>query len=520
MNKIILALIFSLFATLAQAQTSRNPCFTTGATTTQGILNCVNVGTFTSTSGWGPLPVGGLATASAPTFIEGKEGGLSFDLSGNLRTTVSGGGGTQASNITQWNSVNLGSPSAYGTSPGAVTVPGVNSFVTNTVTTTGAGGTFPITGATSNASSAVATSSTNVPTVSYNYGFNGATWDQLQVDASKYLKVNCSAGCSASGVADEAAFTAGTSTYGPVGGFFQTTATSNALTNGQGGWWQMTANRAGFVNVRNSSGTELGVTANPFVTAGAGTAGSAAGGVLTVQGVASMTKLLVTPDSVALPANQSVNVSQINAVTPLMGNGVTGTGSQRVTIASDNTAFAVNATLQAGSALVGKVGIDQTTPGTTNAVQANIASGGVASGAIASGAFAAGSFVNATAGDPCMFQPKTNVTISTATGTVALVTGVSSKKIYICSFSYVASAADAISLAEGSGATCGTSNQAGVIGVATNGTQGNGLSLAANGGLTLGNGGGTVAQTATAANYLCLFHAAVQGAGNLTYVQQ
>lgn len=36
-----------------------------------------------------------------------------------------------------------------------------------------------------------------------------------------------------------------------------------------------------------------------------------------------------------------VNVKEINAVTPLMGNGVTGTGSQRVTIASDNTAFAV-----------------------------------------------------------------------------------------------------------------------------------------------------------------------------------
>ncbi len=46
----------------------------------------------------------------------------------------------------------------------------------------------------------------------------------------------------------------------------------------------------------------------------------------------------------ALTANQSVNVSQINAVTPLMGNGTTGTGSQRVTIASDNTAFSVNAT--------------------------------------------------------------------------------------------------------------------------------------------------------------------------------
>lgn len=48
------------------------------------------------------------------------------------------------------------------------------------------------------------------------------------------------------------------------------------------------------------------------------------------------------------------NTKQINGIVPLMGNGVTGTGSQRVTIASDNTAFSVK--------------IDQTTVGTTNAV--------------------------------------------------------------------------------------------------------------------------------------------------------
>lgn len=47
--------------------------------------------------------------------------------------------------------------------------------------------------------------------------------------------------------------------------------------------------------------------------------------------------------SVTLAANQSVNIAQINGITPLMGNGVTGTGSQRVTIASDNTPFTVNA---------------------------------------------------------------------------------------------------------------------------------------------------------------------------------
>lgn len=62
----------------------------------------------------------------------------------------------------------------------------------------------------------------------------------------------------------------------------------------------------------------------------------------------------------SLAANQSVNVAQINGVTPLMGNGTTGTGSPRVTIASDNTAFAVNATLQASSGTdIGKLTANQ-----------------------------------------------------------------------------------------------------------------------------------------------------------------
>jgi hypothetical protein len=39
----------------------------------------------------------------------------------------------------------------------------------------------------------------------------------------------------------------------------------------------------------------------------------------------------------ALPANQSVNCSQMNGVAVTMGNGASGTGVQRVTIASDST---------------------------------------------------------------------------------------------------------------------------------------------------------------------------------------
>ncbi len=44
--------------------------------------------------------------------------------------------------------------------------------------TGGGGAAVVVGGATSNASSAVATSATNVQTVAYNYGFNGTTWDQ------------------------------------------------------------------------------------------------------------------------------------------------------------------------------------------------------------------------------------------------------------------------------------------------------------------------------------------------------
>jgi hypothetical protein len=99
------------------------------------------------------------------------------------------------------------------------------------------------------------------------------------------------------------------------------------------------------------------VTANqggaPWTVTGTGTAGTAAAGVVTIQGIASMTAVKVDGSAVTQPvsgtvttsppANASSNVAQINGVTPLMGNGVTGTGSPRVTIASDNTAFSVNA---------------------------------------------------------------------------------------------------------------------------------------------------------------------------------
>lgn len=66
--------------------------------------------------------------------------------------------------------------------------------------------------------------------------------------------------------------------------------------------------------------------------------------VLATDQPALTNKLLVTPDSVALPANQSVNVAQINGVATTMNNGATGTGVQRVTIANDSTGILASVT--------------------------------------------------------------------------------------------------------------------------------------------------------------------------------
>jgi hypothetical protein len=84
----------------------------------------------------GTANIGALVSITAPsnttfpTYVAGNESLLVTDLSGNLNTDVQYWGGTD-----------LGAPSAYGTSPGAVIVPGVNAFVTNTVATTNAAST-------------------------------------------------------------------------------------------------------------------------------------------------------------------------------------------------------------------------------------------------------------------------------------------------------------------------------------------------------------------------------------------
>jgi hypothetical protein len=90
-----------------------------------------------------PTVVGGQYNTAAPSALNKQFLPVQLDANGNLKVNVvvgggGGGGGsvTQGTtpwvdNVTQWNSVALGSPSNYGTSPGAVPVIGVNAAVTN-----------------------------------------------------------------------------------------------------------------------------------------------------------------------------------------------------------------------------------------------------------------------------------------------------------------------------------------------------------------------------------------------------
>jgi hypothetical protein len=119
--------------------------------------------------------------------------------------------------------------------------------------------------------------------------------------------------------------------------------------------------------------------------------------------------------------------------------------------------------------------------------------------------------------DLCNQRVKTNLSIATVSSNLQLIAGVSSEKISICSISLIVGSSTIVSLIEGTGTNCVTTNEAAVIGSTTPTL---GLSLAANGGLTYGSGHGTVAATVTTANGLCVQQStAALISGNLTYVQ-
>lgn len=163
----------------------------------------------------------------------------------------------------------------------------------------------------------------------------------------------------------------------------------------------------------------------------------------------------------------------------------------------------------------------------------SIASGAIASGAIASGAVASGAYgsdsgsfgVGSTGAAPpakAVFSSGIGSgatggflvgipvadgfqTVSVTTGTTTLlITGVSGRHVRISSLNLVTAIANNVALISGTGATCGT----GTTGIAGGTTAANGWNFAANGGITLGSGVGTVIRTTSTGDSVCVITSA------------
>lgn len=390
---------------------------------------------------------------------------------------------------------------------------------------------------------------------------------------SNNLNVQC-ANCSGSGVsaADEASFTAGTSVFAAAGGFFQTTATNNALTNGQQGAFQVTAQRSLFSNLRNASGTEVGTSTTPLqvslANTGANTnkllvtpdsialpanqsvnvnqlagtttdtnSGTKSAGTLRVVIATDQpqltNKLLVTPDSVALPANQSVNVNQLAGTTADTNSGTKSAGTLRVVLATDQPALtnkllvtpdansAVNVaqmngvTVTMGNGTSG-TGVQRVAVASDNSAVSGFGVGATGSAPPANAVYNGGVTSGATGGllgGITVCDSSKVINVSTATTTL-MVTGVSGRQVRICSFHLVTAAANNIAWLEGTGATCGT----GTAGMTGGTTAASGYNFAANSGIALGTGLGEVLTTATTGDSVCLItSAATQLSGHIRY---
>ena len=120
--------------------------------------------------------------------------------------------------------------------------------------------------------------------------------------------------------------------------------------------------------------------------------------------------------------------------------------------------------------------------------------------------------------DPCTTGVKTPASINIASSSGAtIVTGSAGKKVFICAFDLVTATAQNIALIEGTGTVC-ASNTAGMAGGTTAAA---GWNFGANGGLTKGNGVGTIYQTATSGDNVCILPSgAAQVSGSMMYLIQ
>lgn len=172
----------------------------------------------------------------------------------------------------------------------------------------------------------------------------------LKSDSLGRLWVNCGTGCSGGAqYTHDAALTIGSSSTTLAGGRASAAVpTDVSADNDAVAAWYL---RSGAQAVQPTFAGVLGV-------AGNGVSGTGVQRVTIASDSTGQVTLATGAATIgALTANQSVNVAQINGVTTTMGNGVSGTGVQRVTLASDSTGqVAVTGTVTVASHAVTNAG--------------------------------------------------------------------------------------------------------------------------------------------------------------------
>lgn len=158
------------------------------------------------------------------------------------------------------------------------------------------------------------------------------------------------------------------------------------------------------------------------LSSGTDSVASAQSGTWNLTNISGTISLPTGASTSALQTTGNTSLSSIDGKTPAFGQAAM-VASVPVAIASNQSAIPVTQSgswpLSAGSAIVGKVGIDQTTPGTTNGVQVNAA---LPAGANAIGKLATNSGV--TIGAVEIAAAQTLGTVTTV-GTVSAVTAIS-----------------------------------------------------------------------------------------------
>lgn len=293
--------------------------------------------------------------------------------------------------------------------------------------------------------------------------WNGTSW--VAVASGTPFPVTCVSGCSAAGAfTDNSAFTVGTTSVSNIGAYF-TSGADPTLSTGNAG------------RVRMDSHSYL------FVDCVVGCAGGS-----------------------TTPADAFANPTTAGLQFDLLA-GFNGTTWDRLRVdASKNLQVSVNAALPAGTNVIGAVTANAGTNLNTSALMLDASKCTAASGGAppANGCYAEGLGSGATGGDligiPVSDTPKT-LDITTATTTL-FIAGVAGRKIRIGSLIMMAAGADNVELIEGTTVTtpCDTGT-AGMFGGTTSGT---GFPLLANQGETFGSGLGTVFQTATAGDNVCI----------------